>query len=404
MFSFLIDSVSDTSNGQEAVGRVVWDGDAFAAVSGPYGNGYIEIGDYTVKVRNVQTGPDMPVGYCLPDQNGAQLCFFIPLSPNFSTSRTGIGIHPDGNVAGTEGCVGLQKNDFQAFWSKWNKTPLGDRPNTLTVQKTTALIQSMRASEKGLWALQEDIASAAVAFAIGFLGCRMGQAKEPLDANAVARLLTIFRAVSWVESKHGTVGPSQPIRDPAQCGNPKDPYWKELTGQLGEKSRFIRGPGLSNLYTSEIAAAAEASNDFDAAASLSLIGKISGHDDAGFSPHHSYVWAILWLIHRINTTPGDPAYLFSDLSDSRLIAGAVAYNGRGVANYEQLIKDALQIIGGLPALGHRGHLGSLGGVAASLVEDLVSIGRTQGAASMLERIDLTLNDSGGVARVIVEFR
>src|SRR5229473_4812409 len=117
-FDYVIDRFSDTANGKEAVGRLVWDADEYAAVSGPYGAGYIELGDYTVKVRNVETHPGMKPGYCLPGADGDDICFFIPLDAKFQTDRDGIGIHPDGNVPGTEGCIGLQKADFEDFWSK----------------------------------------------------------------------------------------------------------------------------------------------------------------------------------------------------------------------------------------------------------------------------------------------
>jgi hypothetical protein len=348
-FDYVIDSFSDTANGKEAVGRLVWDADEYAAVSGPYGAGYIELGDYTVKVRNVETHPGMKPGYCLPGADGDDICFFIPLDPKFQTDRDGIGIHPDGNVPGTEGCIGLQKADFEDFWSKWNRTAIGNRPTSLTVRKVSTLLRMERTSESGLWAKQESVATSSLNFATGFLGCRMGAARDPLDENAVQRLLTILRAVSYVESVHGTQGANQPARDPLQCGNPNDSWWKELTGQSGNGSRFVRGPGLSNLWAKDVAAAAEATAGFDANASLSLIEKNDGHDDANFGSAHSYLWGAIYLVYQINTTAGDPAFACGDLSDDRLISGAVAYNGGGVSDYRKRITDALQIIGGFPS-------------------------------------------------------
>lgn len=69
----------------------------------------------------------------------------------------------------------------------------------------------------------------------------MGAANDQmLTSTARARLFAIVRAVSFVESRHGTTGVNQPARDPLQCGNPKDLWWKELTGQSGDGSRFVR--------------------------------------------------------------------------------------------------------------------------------------------------------------------
>lgn len=59
--------------------------------------------------------------------------WFIPLTPTFSTNRTGFGIHPDGNLPGTKGCIGLQNSDTKLFWDKWIKTPLKSRPSRLTI-------------------------------------------------------------------------------------------------------------------------------------------------------------------------------------------------------------------------------------------------------------------------------
>ena len=100
-------------------------------------------------------------------------------------------------------------------------------------------------SEAELWQTQAPVAGAALEFAISFLGCRMGNGNdELLDEAAKGRLRQITRAVSIVESRHGTQGPNQPARDPFQSGNPGDAWWKELTGQSGQGSRFVRGPNL----------------------------------------------------------------------------------------------------------------------------------------------------------------
>ena len=199
------------------------------------------------------------------------------------------------------------------------------------------------ASESDLWKKHETVATAALDFALEFLGCRMGPKNDTvLDQAAKDRLAAILRAVSIVESRHGTVGPNQPKRDPLQCGNPNDIWWKELTGQSGKGSRFIRGPGLANLWANEIGDEAEKVSSFPQEAKRSLLAKlIDGHKNSGFAPAHSYVWGVIYLIHRINTEIGDKSYQCGDLSRDRLIKGAVTYNGGGVPDYQDRLIKAL---------------------------------------------------------------
>src|SRR5262245_5355170 len=128
------------------------------------------------------------------------------------------------------------------------------------------------AKEADLWDAQRATAEIGLSFVIDFLGCKIGDNNDQdLDPNATGRLMKIIRAVSWVESKHGTAGPASnhPKEDPFQSGNPDDSWWKELTGQSGNGSRFIRFPGLGNLWAKEVQAAAEKNASFPQAASFS---------------------------------------------------------------------------------------------------------------------------------------
>jgi RHS repeat-associated protein len=78
------------------------------ATSGPYGNGALPAGDYTAGIpRELPKVPNSP--YC--DSGGN--CWFSPLEPNFPTDRTSLGIHPDGNIPGTEGCVGVKSRNTE---------------------------------------------------------------------------------------------------------------------------------------------------------------------------------------------------------------------------------------------------------------------------------------------------
>ena len=84
-------------------------GNSWPAGSGPWGNGQLPAGDYTLP------GPPVPVPSSHPNQSsycdGAGNCWWQPTTPNFPTNRTGLGIHPDGNVPGTAGCIGATDND-----------------------------------------------------------------------------------------------------------------------------------------------------------------------------------------------------------------------------------------------------------------------------------------------------
>ncbi|MDX8501929.1 hypothetical protein RFM99_26390 [Mesorhizobium sp. VK4C] len=206
-----------------------------------------------------------------------------------------------------------------------------------------ATLAATAPSEADLWKIQEPVAKEALDFVTGFLGCRMGANNdELLDDTAKGRLMAILRAVSIVESRHGTVGKNQPKRDPIQCGNPNDVWWRELTGQLGTGSRFVRFPGLGNYWANEVGDAAEREGNFPPAAMRGLLAKLTdGHKNASFAPAHSYVWGTLYLIHRINAKAGDKSYQCGDLSRDRLIDGAVTYNGGGVADYRDRLIKAL---------------------------------------------------------------
>lgn len=203
-------------------------------------------------------------------------------------------------------------------------------------------------TEAELWSIQEPIARRSLEFVVSFLGCRMGPHNvQPLDAAAKNRLLSIVRAVSIVESRHGTVGKNQPARDPIQCGNPNDVWWKEFTGQTQKQDRFIRGDkGAKNYYASEVGDGAEQEGTFPPAAKRSLLVQIlDGHKDIKFAPYHSYLWGTLYLVHRINSAANNKSYQCGDLSRNRLIDGAVTYNGGGVKNYRERLIDALAEFG-----------------------------------------------------------
>lgn len=84
------------------------------ATSGPWGNGSLPAGTYTVGAPISVTQTSNPSNYqsfC----DGSGNCWFAPLTPSFQTNRTGLGIHPDGGVSGTAGCVGATDNNTQSL-------------------------------------------------------------------------------------------------------------------------------------------------------------------------------------------------------------------------------------------------------------------------------------------------
>jgi hypothetical protein len=84
------------------------DGKSWPAVSGPHGKGTLPVGLYFIgpavelDSKSLENQP-----YC--DKNG--FAWWCPLGPAFSTARTGFGIHPDGNIPGTKGCIGIKCRD-----------------------------------------------------------------------------------------------------------------------------------------------------------------------------------------------------------------------------------------------------------------------------------------------------
>lgn len=126
----------ETRNGKKgAHGTLHWDSKTYEALSGFYGRGPLPVGNYDVKTRNVVTGNHMEEPFCV-GSGDSKLCYFIPLEPRFNAGgRDGFGIHPDGNVEGSEGCIALPEADARRFWTDWMAKDLADRPTDLAVEK-----------------------------------------------------------------------------------------------------------------------------------------------------------------------------------------------------------------------------------------------------------------------------
>ena len=81
----------------------------YPAISGPHGKGYLPIGNY--HVVSCFEKPDVPT-------NKAYKRYGIPwlagIIPQFETDRNDLAVHPDGNVPGSLGCIGITDRDMLA--------------------------------------------------------------------------------------------------------------------------------------------------------------------------------------------------------------------------------------------------------------------------------------------------
>ena len=201
--------------------------------------------------------------------------------------------------------------------------------------------------ESEAWANVSAIASQALDFWNSFLGLQSSD--QVITPDQVSRLFCIIRAVSWVESAHGTGAGASASVDPMQCGNPADSWWIELTDCSGGQDRFVGGPGKPNFNACELPGAAAATGNLPDQANVNAMADpTQGHSDPSFNMTMSYFWGTPFLIFKINSQAGDPTYQCGDLNTDRLVAGAVAYNGGGDPDYEAKIRLAITTSGCLP--------------------------------------------------------
>ncbi|WP_216847066.1 hypothetical protein [Granulicella sp. L60] len=222
------------------------------------------------------------------------------------------------------------------------------RPEGTTRRLLESSARRDAAGEATAWKNVSNLAQNGLTFWNGFIGLQSGV--NPLDSTGLAQLTCIVRAVSWVESQHGTGAGASASVDPMQCANKADAWWKELTDCSQPQDRFVGGVGKPNYNACELPPKADADATFPSGANVSTLNDpTAGHEDANFTQIMSYCWAIPLLIQKINTTAGDPTYQCQKLDRPRLVAGAVAYNGGGDPNYETKVNAALDMIGCLQA-------------------------------------------------------
>jgi hypothetical protein len=145
--------------GDVVLGTLDWGSDSYQVRSGPWGKGGLPAGTYTVDWAHLVEGSplsaakDFGAGFKfsspttlktstkLKDKQGksakqALTGFFVPIKADFDTKRGDLGIHPDGNVYGTQGCIGLVGDDAAKFWKKVLDTKPSARPKKLEVSGT----------------------------------------------------------------------------------------------------------------------------------------------------------------------------------------------------------------------------------------------------------------------------
>ena len=98
---------------------------SWPAISGPYGNGRLPCGNWNVQsIEEVTEKIESWRSYCDNQDN----CWRAYIEPQFSTSRSGFFIHPDGGQEGTKGCIGITPSintrtiwdDLKEFLTRYN--------------------------------------------------------------------------------------------------------------------------------------------------------------------------------------------------------------------------------------------------------------------------------------------
>lgn len=107
-------------DGKRATGRLnfIGDGMVIPVISGPYGKGYAPLGEYS---STAYSGPK-EIETVANAEAYAQygVGFFIPIFPKFETDRFGLGIHPDGKILGSLGCIACHFESRQQVLYAYN--------------------------------------------------------------------------------------------------------------------------------------------------------------------------------------------------------------------------------------------------------------------------------------------
>ena len=107
--------VIERRDGLAATGTLSWPAAGLRANvrSGPHGKGCLPDGLYRVDSRALRRKRSSETSFC--DRAQPPNAWFQPITPLFSTRRSAFGIHPDGGVEGTRGCVGIVDSNTSAW-------------------------------------------------------------------------------------------------------------------------------------------------------------------------------------------------------------------------------------------------------------------------------------------------
>ena len=91
------------------------------AITGPYKKGALPKGVYTIKQALEIENCKQNESYI--DRSG--FAWWCSITPTFVTSRTGLGIHPDGGIKGTIGCIGICNDYTRSVYLELKKSNNG---------------------------------------------------------------------------------------------------------------------------------------------------------------------------------------------------------------------------------------------------------------------------------------
>lgn len=90
-------------------------------ISGPYGRHELPKGLYHA-YRSKLLDKNGEEAYC----DSLQQCWMQVIDPQFSTDRSNLGIHPDGNKLGTLGCIGLFEANTKPWYDAFKSVKSGE--------------------------------------------------------------------------------------------------------------------------------------------------------------------------------------------------------------------------------------------------------------------------------------
>ena len=107
--------------GLQATGelKIIGEDLSFPALSGKWGKGYLPLGEYKISAPYRMDDVKKNIAY-----KRERFPWMAAIVPQFKTDRDNLAIHPDGNIEGTLGCIGLLNYDtlcYYALKSVWKK-------------------------------------------------------------------------------------------------------------------------------------------------------------------------------------------------------------------------------------------------------------------------------------------